>query len=123
VSYHVLLVTHSAATRSLVSATLEAEGAFEVIVATSAVEALAVLPRSSFDLIMTDINMPDINGLEVVRFIRESPLHRRVPVVIISTDSNAQDRDRAIQLGATTWIDEPFQPEQLLDTVQRLVQA
>jgi two-component system chemotaxis response regulator CheY len=109
--------------RSFVSATLEAEGAFTVTVATSGFQALKVLPRERFDLIITDINMPDINGLELIRFIRESPIHGKTPLVIISTDNQAKDRERAMKLGATTYLTKPFPPETLLDTVQRLVQA
>ena len=67
--------------RAFVTATLEAEGRFEVVTAASGFEALKLLPRERFDLFVTDINMPDINGLELIRFIRESAAHGKAPLV------------------------------------------
>ncbi len=117
----VLVVEDSAAMRGLVTATLENGGAYEVTQAQSGFDALRRLPRSSFDLIITDINMPDINGLELVRFVRQSEQHRQTPMLIISTDGRETDRDRGLKLGANAYLVKPFQPVELLDTVQRLL--
>jgi two-component system chemotaxis response regulator CheY len=118
----VLVVEDSAAMRGLVTATLENGGAYEVTQAQSGFDALRRLPRSSFDLIITDINMPDINGLELVRFVRQSEQHRQTPMLIISTDGRETDRDRGLKLGANAYLVKPFQPVELLDTVKRLLQ-
>ncbi len=117
----VLVVEDSAAMRGLVTATLENGGAYEVTQAQSGFDALRRLPRSSFDLIITDINMPDINGLELVRFVRQSEQHRQTPMLIISTDGRETDRDRGLKLGANAYLVKPFQPVELLDTVKRLL--
>ena len=116
----VLLVDDSSAMRSFVSATLESMDDWAVTVATSGFDALRMLPRERFDLIITDINMPDINGLELIRFIRESPAHARTPLVIISTDSGERDRERGISLGADAYLVKPFAPDALVDLATRL---
>jgi two-component system chemotaxis response regulator CheY len=117
----VLVVEDSAAMRSFVTAALEQGGPFDVTTAQSGFEALRVLPRSQFDLIITDINMPDINGLELVRFVRESEKHKGTPLVLISTDSRAVDRERGMKLGADAYVVKPFEPQQLIDVVSRVL--
>jgi two-component system chemotaxis response regulator CheY len=117
----VLVVEDSATMRGFVTAALEAGGPFAVTQAESGFDALKVLPRTQYDLIITDINMPDINGLELVRFIRDSERHKGTPLIIISTDGRAADRDRGIRLGANAYLTKPFLPEQLLETVRGLL--
>src|SRR5215467_3604735 len=122
-AFKVLIVEDSTASREFIASTLsQIEGA-EVICAGSGFEALKVLPRKRFDLIITDINMPDINGLELIRFVRESPVHSKVPLVIISTDKTERDRDRGIRLGADAYLAKPFAPEALLDVARRALRA
>ena len=103
--------------RSFVTAALEQGGPFDVTPAQSGFEALRVLPRAQFDLIITDINMPDINGLELVRFVRESERHKQTPLVLISTDSRAADRERGMKLGADAYVVKPFEPHELMAVV------
>ena len=117
----ILVVEDSATMRGFVTAALESGGPFAVTQAESGFQALKVLPRSHYDLIITDINMPDINGLELVRFIRDSEQHKGTPLVIISTDGREADRDRGMRLGANAYLTKPFQPEQLLETVRSLL--
>ena len=105
--------------RAYVSAALEADGRYDVVTATSGFEALKLLPRERFDLFITDINMPDINGLELIRFIRDSAAHRGTPLVIISTDGSERDRDRGLKLGANAYLVKPFPPETLIETASR----
>jgi two-component system chemotaxis response regulator CheY len=87
----ILVVEDSAAARALVRAILEDAtfgepfGGCEVVEATCGFDAMRLLPRGKFDLIITDINMPDINGLELIHFIRKSEHHRGTPLVIISS--------------------------------------
>lgn len=107
--------------RGFVTAALEAGGAFSVTQAESGFHALKALPRARFDLIITDINMPDINGLELVRFIRDSEVHKTTPLIIISTDGRESDRERGLRLGANAYLIKPFLPEQLLETVRSLL--
>jgi two-component system chemotaxis response regulator CheY len=109
--------------RSFVAATLEADGGFEVTQVASGFAALKLLPQQSFDLIITDINMPDINGLELIRFVRSSAQHRSIPLVIISTEGKERDRDKGLGLGANAFLVKPFKPEDLLALVGTLLPA
>src|SRR5260370_38017233 len=102
-------------------AALESAGPYSVTQAESGFQALKILPRAHYDLIITDINMPDINGLELVRFIRESEAHKTTPLIIISTDGREADRDRGMKLGANAYLTKPFEPEQLLKIVRSLL--
>jgi two-component system chemotaxis response regulator CheY len=117
----VLVVEDSATMRGFVTAALESAGPFSVTQAESGFHALKVLPRARYDLIITDINMPDINGLELVRFIRDSEQHKRTPLIIISTDGREADRDRGLKLGADAYLTKPFAPEQLVEVVRSLI--
>jgi two-component system, chemotaxis family, chemotaxis protein CheY len=117
----VLVVEDSATMRGFVTAALESAGPYSVTQAESGFHALKILPRARYDLIITDINMPDINGLELVRFIRESDAHKATPLIIISTDGREADRDRGMKLGANAYLTKPFQPEQLLEIVRSLL--
>lgn len=117
-----LIVEDSATMRGFVTATLENGGIFAVTQAGSGFEALKILPRSTYDLIITDINMPDINGLELVRFVRESEKHAQTPLILISTDGRAADRERGLRLGADAYLIKPFAPEELLETAERVLQ-
>jgi two-component system chemotaxis response regulator CheY len=119
---HVLVVEDSAAMRAFVTAALEDAG-LRVTTAASGFEALKVLPRSSYDLVVTDINMPDINGLELVRFVRESERHRATPLILISTDAREADRERGMRLGADAYLIKPFEPEELVSTARRVMSA
>lgn len=118
----VLIVEDSATMRGFVTAALESGGGFEVTSAESGFAALKILPRAHYDLIITDINMPDINGLELVRFVRESERHAQIPLMIISTDGRQADRERGLKLGANAYLVKPFSPEELLAAAERLVQ-
>jgi len=76
-------------------------------------EALRELPRGAYDLIVTDINMPDINGLELVSFVKSNSAYRSIPLLIISTEGSERDRMRGLQLGADAYLVKPFEPEAL----------
>ncbi len=117
----VLVVEDSATMRGFVTAALEAAGPYAVTQAESGFHALKILPRARYDLIITDINMPDINGLELVRFVRESEAHKGTRLIIISTDGREADRDRGMKLGADAYLTKPFSPEALLDIVRELL--
>lgn len=115
----VLVVEDSATMRAFVTAALEGGGAFEVAQAKNGFEALKVLPRAQYDLIITDINMPDINGLELVRFIRDSERHKGTPLILISTDNRPGDVERGMKLGADAYLVKPFAPAELVAAAQK----
>src|SRR5579859_4327751 len=125
----VLVVEDSASTRAYVRAILEDEifaatvGGCEVLEATSGFDAMRLLPRGHYDLIVTDINMGDINGLELIHFIRKSEHHRTTPLVIISTQNTERDIERGIALGANAYLTKPFTVEQLRAVATRYLQS
>ena len=117
----ILIVDDSAAMRSLLAATLETVGDVTVIQANNGFEALRMLPREQVNLVLTDINMPDINGLELLSFIRNNPLYKELPVIVISTEGSRKDIEKGLALGATAYLVKPFKPEQLLELVKGLL--
>lgn len=116
----------SGSTRSFVRAILEdptyaaSVGGVEVTEAQSGFDAMRLLPRSRYDLIITDINMPDVNGLELIHFIRKSEQYRSTPLVIISTQATERDVERGKKLGADAYVPKPFSPELLREACDRL---
>jgi two-component system, chemotaxis family, chemotaxis protein CheY len=119
VGFEVLVVEDSSAMRSFIASTIEEIEGVSVTEAESGFEALKELPRCEFDLIITDINMPDINGLELVRFIRGNDRFKKTPLIIVSTESSQRDRERGLALGANSYLVKPFEPEALKDCVER----
>lgn len=106
--------------RTFVGSVLEASGEYQVDEVKDGFDALRLMPRTDYDLVITDINMPDINGLELIRAVRQQPRFIHTPLIVITTNDRAQDVERALKLGASAVITKPFRPEALLDTVARL---
>ena len=120
--HRILIVEDSSTMLELLAAALEElEQPVEITSAASGFEALRALPRERFDLILTDINMPDINGLELVSFVKQSPRYREIPLVIVSTESSQRDLDRGLGLGADAYVAKPFNPEALRELVRDLL--
>lgn len=119
----ILIVEDSPTMRSLLTSALEElEETVKIVEVASGFEALRHLPRMGFDLIVTDINMPDINGLELVSFVKNNPAYRAIPLVIVSTESSARDRDKGLELGADAYLIKPFAPEDLRDVARALLE-
>ena len=118
----ILIVEDSATMRSLLASSLEElEIPVKIIEAESGFEALRFLPRESFDLVVTDINMPDINGLELVAFAKSNHAYRSIPLIIVSTEGAERDRERGLELGADAYLAKPFEPENLREVVVDLL--
>lgn len=113
----ILIADDSTAMRSLVMSTLESLANVRIIQASNGFEALRMLPREQINLILTDINMPDINGLELLSFVRTNPMYQNLPVVIISTEGSQKDIEKGLSMGANEYIVKPFTPEYLLEVV------
>jgi two-component system chemotaxis response regulator CheY len=120
-----LIVDDSSVMRKIVERSLRQAGlnALVVIEAGTGAEALEVLRSAKVDLILTDINMPSMDGLEFVRQIRAQNLARGVPVVMITTESSEEHVKQAIQAGARGYIRKPFTPEQVKERVLPLLNA
>ena len=120
---HILIVEDSPTMRALLCSALEAlEPPVKITEAENGFEALRCLPRESFDLVVTDINMPDINGLELVSFVKSNEAYRSIPLVIVSTEGSERDRDKGVGLGADAYLVKPFEPEEFRDVVAELLQ-
>ncbi|MDQ3263185.1 MAG: response regulator [Myxococcota bacterium] len=117
--FKVLIVEDSKASRDFIAAAVEAVAGVRAISTHSGFEALKLLPRHKFDLIITDINMPDINGLELINFVKKNPNYRRTPLFIITTEGREQDRERGLALGAVEYLVKPFEPQSLEGLLRR----
>ena len=109
----VLVVEDSRAMREYVTSVLEGTGGMEFDYAESGFHALQMLSHVSPDLIITDINMPEVSGLELLRYVRKSERLKDVPVVVISTEGHPVDRERAKAAGAAIMLQTPVDPEVL----------
>jgi two-component system, chemotaxis family, chemotaxis protein CheY len=118
-AFKVLIVEDSKASREFIAATVESVSGVEAVTTASGFEALKLLPRHRFDLIITDINMPDINGLELINFVKKNPNYRETPLFIITTEGSEKDRDRGMALGAAEYLVKPFQPQSLEGLLRR----
>lgn len=117
----ILVVDDSATMRSMLMSIIEEIKDVELVEASNGFEALKALPQQSFDLIITDINMPEINGLEVVHFVKNNPSYQKIPLIIISTEHGQADIKKGLALGAQKYITKPFDPDQLKKTVKELL--
>ena len=120
--YKILIVEDSATMRSMLSTVHEQlEVPVKVTKPSRGFEALRQLPTDVFYLIVTDINMPDINGLELVSFAKRSAKYASVPLVIVSTEGAERDRAKGLELGADAYLVKPFDPDELRDVVAALL--
>jgi len=117
----ILVVDDSPSTRAFIGGTVEKAFGAEVTETSTGFEALKVLPGSTFDAIIADINMPDINGLELLRYLKAHPGYNGIPVIIVSTQMAQEDRDRGMAAGAAAYMTKPFQPDELEETLRTLV--
>ncbi|MGI9590263.1 MAG: response regulator [Myxococcota bacterium] len=118
----ILIVEDSPTMRALlVSALDDLAAVVKIVEVESGFEALRMLPREHFDLILTDINMPDINGLELVSFVKKDDRYRTIPLIIVSTEGAERDREKGMGLGADAYLVKPFQPEELRQLAEDLL--
>jgi two-component system chemotaxis response regulator CheY len=118
----ILIVEDSSVFRELIAATVESVDGVRAITAASGFEALKLLPRHKFDLIITDLQMPDINGLELINFVKKNPNYRETPLFVITSDVREEQRERGLALGAVEYILKPFEPSDLAGLVRRYLQ-
>ena len=117
----ILITEDSPTMRSLLVSTIETLEGYEIVEAASGFEALRLLPRENVDLIITDINMPDINGLELISYVKNNPNYRHIPLFIISTESSEKDREKGLALGADEYLVKPFNPLKLQELIRRYI--
>ena len=114
----IMTVDDSASVRQMVSLTLKDAG-YSVIEACDGKDALAKL-SGPLGMIVTDLNMPNMDGIEFIRTVRASAQYKFVPIVMLTTESQASKKDEGKAAGATGWIVKPFDPAKLVDAVRRV---
>ena len=116
----ILAVDDSASMRQMVNFTLKGAG-YEVVQAIDGVEALEYARGHSVDLVLTDVNMPRMDGITLVKELRALPTYRYTPMLVLTTESSQDKKIQGKQAGATGWIVKPFNPDQLLATIARVL--
>ncbi len=119
----ILIVEDSVTTRALIRAIIEEMGDFNTIEAGSGFEALKLLPTQEFNVVITDVNMPDINGLELINFIKNNSRYSHIPLIIVSTERSDEDKKRGMALGAMAYITKPFKAQELQEVIKQAVSA
>jgi two-component system chemotaxis response regulator CheY len=115
----IMTVDDSASVRQMVSFTLR-EGGYDVIEAVDGSDALRKM-AAGVRMVITDLNMPVVDGIQLIRAIRAMPAHRFVPVIMLTTESQEERKQAGKAAGATGWIVKPFRPEQLLAVVRKVL--
>jgi two-component system, chemotaxis family, chemotaxis protein CheY len=117
----VLVVEDSPTMRQLICFALRRIKVLEVVEADDGVDGLKKLSSDRFDMIITDINMPVMDGLKLVSMVRNDDTYKDVPIIIITTEGAAEDRQRALSLGANAYITKPIQAPQVINCVKELL--
>ncbi|MBE0621492.1 MAG: response regulator [Burkholderiales bacterium] len=116
----ILAVDDSASIRSMVSFTLKSAG-YEVVEAVDGVDAMTKAKATAMDLVLTDHNMPRMDGLTLVRSLRELPGYRSAPILILTTESSQDMKNQGKAAGATGWLVKPFDPQRLIEVVRKVL--
>ena len=119
--YKVLVVEDSPTMRQLIVFALKRIRGFQIVEANDGVDGLKKLSAEKFDLILTDINMPIMDGLKLVSMVRSDPNYKETPIIVITTEGATEDRERALALGANEYITKPIQTMKIMETVRKLM--
>jgi two-component system, chemotaxis family, chemotaxis protein CheY len=119
-SKRIMTVDDSASVRQMVTFTLKGAG-YDVIEAVDGKDALSKLNGSPIHMIVTDLNMPNLDGIGLIRQVRANPSHKFVPIIMLTTESQETKKLEGRSAGATGWIVKPFKPEQLLNVVKKVL--
>jgi len=116
----IMIVDDSATVRKFVAASLTMQG-FTVVAACDGMDALEQLPSGTFDLVITDLNMPNMDGFEFIRSLRENPLYREVPVIILSSLGDRDSMEAGRALGVQSYLMKPFSLEKIQYEVSKYI--
>jgi two-component system, chemotaxis family, chemotaxis protein CheY len=119
----ILIVDDSPTIRKMVRASLKPLDSFDFVEATNGLEAIEQVALGPVALMILDLNMPDMHGVDVLRFLRNHPRSREVPVVVLTTRGDDSSRDAAMSAGATQYLTKPFVPQALLSAAQDLLRG
>lgn len=116
----ILIVDDSQTVRQVLQLAL-ADAGYEVIEAEDGFDALRKISGAQVDMLITDLNMPNMDGLELIKKVREDSQHRFTPIVMLTTESSEEKKKAGREAGASGWIVKPFKPEQLLKVVKMVL--
>jgi len=116
----VLIVDDSESIREVVKFTLTNEG-YDVLVGVDGKDATKFLDGRLIDLVITDLHMPEMNGIELIKEIRLQDLYKRIPILFLTTESQAEKKQEAKDAGATGWIVKPFVPAKLIAAINKVI--
>ncbi|MBQ4834322.1 response regulator [Pseudoalteromonas sp. MMG010] len=116
----ILAVDDSASMRQMVGFTLSQAG-FEVVEAKDGSEALLLAKDTVFDAVISDINMPEMDGIALIKALRALPAYKFTPLLMLTTESGLDKKTQGKEAGATGWIIKPFNPEQLLAVLKKVI--
>lgn len=116
-----LVVEDSPTMRQLITFALKRIPGSKVVEANDGIDALKKLSQNKVDLILTDINMPIMDGLKLVSMVRNDPAFKNIPIIIITTEGAEEDRKRGLALGANAYIAKPIQTQDLLNVVNQIM--
>ncbi|MBI5185902.1 MAG: response regulator [Nitrospinae bacterium] len=117
---NILVVEDSRTTRKFLTVVLKGDG-YHVITAENGIEALERLSSINVDAIVTDLNMPQMDGLEFIRAIRENDDYSRIPILLLTTEGEERGRKQGLEAGATAYMAKPIEPEVFLGAVKKLI--
>lgn len=116
----ILAVDDSASMRQMVSFTLKGAG-HDVVEASDGVEALGIAKKGAVDLVISDVNMPNMDGISLITELRKLAPYKFVPILMLTTESSMDKKSQGKAAGATGWIVKPFNPDQLLATIKKVL--
>lgn len=116
----ILTVDDSASIRQMVSFTLKNEG-YDIVEAVDGVDALDKMKGTTVDMVLTDLHMPNMNGLDLIKEVRANPASKFIPIIFLTTESQGDIKQEGKSAGATGWIVKPFKPEQLVAVVKKVL--
>ena len=119
----ILIVDDSPTIRKMVRASLKPLESFDLVEAANGLEAIEQVALGPVALVVLDLNMPDMHGVDVLKFLRIHAGSRAVPVIVLTTRGDEQSRDAAMSAGATFYLTKPFAPQILLSTVEDLLRG
>jgi two-component system, chemotaxis family, chemotaxis protein CheY len=116
----ILIVDDSASLRQVVGIALRSAG-YDVIEACDGVDALSKLQGAKIHLIVSDVNMPNMDGITLVKEVKKLATHRFTPIIMLTTESQEEMKRKGQEAGAKAWVVKPFKPEQMLQAVEKLI--
>lgn len=116
----VIVVDDSDTIRKFISFGLRLKG-FQVITASDGQDALEKLAAQPVNIVLTDLNMPNMDGFELIENLREDPEYKKIPIIVLTTESQLEERDRAIALGADTYLIKPFKVDVITKEIDKVL--